>query len=108
MPKTEWTKLRAYPIPTGLLKPKGNVLAVRVCDFGFDGGICKHARIGLGAVAPAPVRATAAESALEGKFLNEEVLVQAAEAAVAKARPLSMNAYKVEIVKALVRRSLLE
>ncbi len=37
--KTEWTKLRAYPIPTGLLKPKGNVLAVRVCDFGFDGGI---------------------------------------------------------------------
>lgn len=39
--KTEWTKLRAYPIPSGLLKPKGNVLAVRVCDFGFDGGIFK-------------------------------------------------------------------
>lgn len=37
--KTEWTKLRAYPIPNGLLKPKNNVLAVRVCDFGFDGGI---------------------------------------------------------------------
>lgn len=39
--KTEWTKLRAYPILSGLFKPKGNVLAVRVCDFGFDGGIFK-------------------------------------------------------------------
>ncbi|MCS7228628.1 MAG: glycoside hydrolase family 15 protein [Candidatus Kryptonium sp.] len=39
--RTEWTTLRAYPIPKGLLKTKGNVLAVRVCDFGFDGGIFK-------------------------------------------------------------------
>jgi len=39
--KTEWTKLRAYTIPAGLLKRKNNVLAVRVCDFGFDGGIFK-------------------------------------------------------------------
>ncbi len=39
--KTEWMKLRAYPIPYGLLKQKNNVLAVRVCDFGFDGGIFK-------------------------------------------------------------------
>ncbi|MEN3037567.1 MAG: glycoside hydrolase family 15 protein [Candidatus Kryptonium sp.] len=39
--RTEWTTLRAYQIPKGLLKTKGNVLAVRVCDFGFDGGIFK-------------------------------------------------------------------
>ncbi len=39
--KTEWTTLRAYPVPKGLLKAKNNVLAVRVCDFGFDGGIFK-------------------------------------------------------------------
>ncbi len=39
--KTEWTTLRAYPIPKGLLKKTNNVLAVRVCDFGFDGGIFK-------------------------------------------------------------------
>jgi GH15 family glucan-1,4-alpha-glucosidase len=39
--KTEWTTLRVYEIPKGLLKEKNNVLAVRVCDFGFDGGIYK-------------------------------------------------------------------
>jgi GH15 family glucan-1,4-alpha-glucosidase len=39
--KTEWTTLRAYPIPKGLLKKTNNVIAVRVCDFGFDGGIFK-------------------------------------------------------------------
>ncbi len=37
--RTEWTTLRAYQIPKGLLKKTNNVLAVRVCDFGFDGGI---------------------------------------------------------------------
>ncbi|CUS93311.1 glycoside hydrolase family 15 protein [Candidatus Kryptonium thompsonii] len=44
--RTEWTTLRAYPVPKGLLKTKNNVIAVRVCDFGFDGGIFK-APIGL-------------------------------------------------------------
>lgn len=39
--RTEWTTLRAYPVPKGLLKTKNNVIAVRVCDFGFDGGIFK-------------------------------------------------------------------
>ncbi|CUS98840.1 glycoside hydrolase family 15 protein [Candidatus Kryptobacter tengchongensis] len=39
--RTEWTTLRAYQLPKGLLKEKNNVLAVRVCDFGFDGGIFK-------------------------------------------------------------------
>jgi sialate O-acetylesterase len=35
----QWQRLRAYPVPEGLLKPRDNVLAVRVWDGGLDGGI---------------------------------------------------------------------
>jgi xanthine dehydrogenase YagS FAD-binding subunit len=72
-----------------------------------DNGTCTDARIALGAVAPTPVRATAAEEVLKGKPLNEVAATEAAEAAVADTKPLSMNAYKVEITKTLVKRSLL-
>jgi xanthine dehydrogenase YagS FAD-binding subunit len=71
-----------------------------------DNGTCTDARIALGAVAPKPVRALAAEEVLKGKPINEAAATEAAEAAVADAKPLSMNAYKVEITKALVKRAL--
>ena len=70
-------------------------------------GECTDARIALGAVGPAPVRAFAAEEALRGKPLSEAAAVEAAEAALAGAAPLSMNGYKVEIAKVLVRRAIL-
>jgi hypothetical protein len=70
-------------------------------------GECKDARIALGAVAPAPMRAIAAEEALCGKRLSEEAAAEAAEAALAGAEPLSMNDYKVEIAKVLVKRAIL-
>lgn len=70
-------------------------------------GICMDARIVLGAVAPIPYRATAAEDAIRGKPLNEETAEAAAEAALKDARPLSRNAYKVEIAKTLVKRAIL-
>ena len=71
------------------------------------GGVCKDARIVLGAVAPTPYRATAAEDALRGKPLDAASAEGAAEAAVIDARPLSMNTYKVEITKTLVKRAIL-
>ena len=64
------------------------------------------ARIVLGAMAPAPVRAKKAEEVLKGKPINESALTEAAESAVADAKPLSMNAYKVEITNTLVKRAL--
>ena len=73
----------------------------------LQGSICTDARIALGAVAPMPVRATAAEEVLKGKPLDQTLATQAAEFAVAATKPLSMNAYKVEITKALVKRALL-
>lgn len=70
----------------------------------LDQGICTDARIVLGAVAPTPVRALGAEEYLKGKKLSEETAAEAAETALAGAKPLSKNGYKVEIAKALVKR----
>ena len=62
----------------------------------------------MGAVAPTPYRAREAERAIQGKPLNKTTVDEAAEAAVIHAKPLSQNAYKIEIVKTLVRRALLK
>ncbi len=70
-------------------------------------GICKDARIVLGAVAPEPVRARNAEEAITGRILDESIAEEAAKNAIAGARPLKMNGYKVEISKALVKRAIL-
>lgn len=70
-------------------------------------GVCTDARIALGAVAPGPVRARKAEEVIKGRPINEDIAVMAAHEAVAGARPLSMNAYKVEIAKTLVKRAIL-
>jgi CO/xanthine dehydrogenase FAD-binding subunit len=71
-------------------------------------GVCSDARIVLGAVAPSPLRAKAAEAAIKGKPIDEKGAVEAAKLALAEATPLSMNAYKIEIAKTLVKRSLLQ
>jgi NADPH-dependent glutamate synthase beta subunit-like oxidoreductase/CO/xanthine dehydrogenase FAD-binding subunit len=72
-----------------------------------EDGVCKDARIVLGAVAPIPIRATKAEEAIKGKAINVTTAEEAGEAAVADAILLSKNAYKVEITKALVKRAIL-
>jgi xanthine dehydrogenase YagS FAD-binding subunit len=73
----------------------------------LEDGICKNANISLGAVSPTPVRATKAEQAIKGRPIDQKAAAEAAEQAMAGARPLSMNAYKVEIAKTLVKRALL-
>lgn len=72
----------------------------------IDGGVVRRARIILGAVAPVPLRSTAAEQALIGKHLDEATLEAAANAAAAGAQPLSETGYKVELLKILLRRTL--
>jgi xanthine dehydrogenase YagS FAD-binding subunit len=70
-------------------------------------GICADARIALGAVAPGPVRAMATEASILGQSMSEKRATAAAELALEGAKPLSRNGYKVEIVKALVKRAIL-
>ncbi len=71
-------------------------------------GACEDARIVIGAVAPTPFRAREAEEAIRGKSITAETAGAAANAAVAGALPLSMNAYKIEITKTLVKRAILD
>ena len=74
----------------------------------IENGLCADARISLGAVAPGPIRARKAEEMLKGKSLSEEGAAEAAGQALSGARPLTMNAYKIEIAKTLVKRAILE
>jgi xanthine dehydrogenase YagS FAD-binding subunit len=73
----------------------------------LEDGICKSANIALGGVSPTPVRAAKAEQAIKGKPIDAKTAAEAAEAAVAGAKSLGMNAYKIEETKVLVRRALL-
>jgi xanthine dehydrogenase YagS FAD-binding subunit len=71
-------------------------------------GYCTNACIVLGAVAPGPYRARAAEAFLKGRTIDEKTAERAGELALQEAKPLSMNAYKIEIAKTLVKRALME
>ncbi|MBA4419017.1 MAG: hypothetical protein C0392_14100 [Syntrophus sp. (in: bacteria)] len=81
-----------------------SVAAVLTMEKGF----CSQACIALGAVAPGPVRAKAAEEFLAGRQIDEAVAEEAGRLAIKGAKPLSGNAYKVEIVKTLVKRALIQ
>lgn len=72
--------------------------------IGIENGICKEARIAIGAVAPTPIRATQAEAFLEGKKIDSKIAAEAAEVALSGAKPMGNNAYKVDIAKTLIRR----
>ncbi len=69
-------------------------------------GVCKDARIVLGAVAPSPLRARSAEHFLKGRQIDETSADRAADLALEGALPLRMNLYKIQIAKALVKRAL--
>jgi xanthine dehydrogenase YagS FAD-binding subunit len=66
----------------------------------------RAARLVLGGVAPIPWRVPAAERFLVGKKLSADVLAETAKLALAEAKPLEKNAYKVPLTQTLVRRAL--
>jgi xanthine dehydrogenase YagS FAD-binding subunit len=69
--------------------------------------VCKRASIVLGAAAPVPWRARSAEAALVGRAVDATTATAAARAALAGAKPLSQNAYKLPLFEAVVRRTIL-
>jgi xanthine dehydrogenase YagS FAD-binding subunit len=72
----------------------------------MSNGTVRDARIVLGGVAPIPWRVPAAEKFVTGKGLTPDVLAETAKIALADARPLEKNAYKVPLAQTLVRRAL--
>jgi xanthine dehydrogenase YagS FAD-binding subunit len=75
--------------------------------YALDAGLIRQARLVLGGVAPIPWRSPAAEAMLEHQRPSPELAARAAAAALAKAQPLSHNAFKVEIGRALVERAIM-
>jgi len=74
----------------------------------MDGPTVRSARIVMGAVAPIPWRAEAAEHVLAGKGVTGALARQAADAAVAGAKPMTGNAYKVQVARTTVARAILQ
>jgi len=83
-------------------------LAAASVALKMNGKTVQTAMITLGHVAPVPWRAQAAEQALAGKTVTEATAMAAGEAAVAGARPLSRNAYKVQLARVAVKRAILQ
>jgi carbon-monoxide dehydrogenase medium subunit len=73
-------------------------------------GVCKDVRIALGAVAPTPVRAAAAEAILTGQEPTTDQIAQACEQASRDVSPISdvraSAEYRREMVRVLVGRAL--
>jgi len=74
-------------------------------------GICETARIALGSVAPTPVRVAGAETFLEGKPLDEQVIKECARLAAQAISPISdlrsSKEYRKDVAQTLVKRSIL-
>lgn len=81
-----------------------------VLDMEDDGGTCSRARLTIGAVSAAPLRALKAESALKGKRLSKELFSQVADQVVAEIRPIPHHgysrAYLTECLRAGTRHAL--
>jgi carbon-monoxide dehydrogenase medium subunit len=73
-------------------------------------GICRRARVALGAVSPTPMRARKTENFLEGKKLEERVIGEAGKIAQQECCPISdvraSAEYRKEMVMVIVERAL--
>jgi len=83
-------------------------LAMASVALSMNGQTVRAARIVMGAVAPIPWRSSAAEAALAGKRMSEEAAMAAADAAVTGAKPMTGNAYKLQIARTAVKRAILK
>jgi xanthine dehydrogenase YagS FAD-binding subunit len=71
-----------------------------------SGGTIQQLRLAVGAVAATPLRLTAVETAVAGKPRNEETADMAGRLAVEGAQPLRYNAYKIPLMRNLVKRAI--
>ena len=71
----------------------------------MDKDVCRSARVVLGGVAPIPWRLPEVEKMLAGQRITPALAAKAGEAAVAGARPLAKNGYKVPMMRAMVART---
>lgn len=97
--KQAWTKLKNRQVYDFAVVSVASV-------FTAEGDTWQDGRIVLGGVAPVPYRASVVENQLKGKSIRSAVR-QAAAAIRTVSRPMSMNAYKVDVTQTLIERTLL-
>ena len=73
----------------------------------MKGEVCERARVVLGGVAPIPWRLPEVEKMLAGQRITPALAEKAGDAAVAGARPLAKNGYKVPLTRGMVGRTIL-
>jgi xanthine dehydrogenase YagS FAD-binding subunit len=73
--------------------------------FKESGGTIAEARVAVGAVAARPLRLQAVEAALAGQPANEATATRAGELAIQGALALRYNAYKIPLMRNLVKRA---
>jgi xanthine dehydrogenase YagS FAD-binding subunit len=71
-----------------------------------SGGTISDMRIAVNAVAPKPMRLKAVEDAVRGKAANADTGEMAGKLAVQGAVPLQFNAYKIPLMRNLVKRAI--
>jgi len=81
-----------------------------VVQFLEDNQTCRDIKIGLGAVAPTPIRARTAEEVIKGKKLDQSIIERCAEEAGGDTCCISdvrcCDEYREEMIKVFVRRAL--
>jgi xanthine dehydrogenase YagS FAD-binding subunit len=83
-------------------------LASAAVVLDLSGTTIRGARVVMGAVAPTPWRSQGAERALAGKTISEQTAIAAADAAIQGAKPMTLNAYKVQIARTAVKRAVMK
>ena len=102
---------RGIFVKLGLRRTHAIALVTAAVVLTFNGDTVTRARITLGSVAPTIIRAPAAEAALLGRALEEELVVEAAGLAARAATPIDDvrggASYRNEMSEVLVRQALL-
>jgi len=83
-------------------------LAVAVVALRMSGSRVQQARVVMGHVAPVPWVSAEAAKVLTSKNFSEGLAREAADAALANAKPLSHNAYKAQLARVAVKRAILK
>jgi xanthine dehydrogenase YagS FAD-binding subunit len=98
--KQAWTKLKDRQV-------YDFALAAVAVTFTTDGANWTDGRVVLGGVSPVPYRAKVVEDALKDKDIKANIKAAAAQIRTV-ARPMSLNAYKVDIAQGLIERTILQ
>lgn len=109
------TEIMLPPTTKGMRSSYRKVRARRSWDFALAGvalalvfkdGKVESGRVVLSGAAPIPWRSVAVEKVLVGRKLDAKTIARAAEAVVENAEPLSKNAYKIPLFRAIIEEEL--